>query len=193
MAHSASSTSEPPIVTADRPASRRLKVTLKDLDDRTAKTGPAILALTGGEGTPQYCISVYRATPLERIGMIRQGIRASEAKRLFAALPIGQGAGFRALNLSTATVNKKAKRGDMLSPEESERVVGFARLVGQLEAMIEDSGDPAGFDARAWMARWLTEPLPALGGTRPADLMDTMEGQGIVSNALAMIQSGAYA
>jgi hypothetical protein len=34
--------------------------------------------------------------------------------------------------------------------------------------MIEDSGEPANFDARAWMARWLTEPLPALGGVRPA-------------------------
>jgi putative toxin-antitoxin system antitoxin component (TIGR02293 family) len=125
--------------------------------------------------------------------MIRRGISASEAKRIFADLAIGQGAGFKALNLSTATVNKKARQGDTLSPEESERIVGFARLVGQLEAMIQESGDPAGFNARAWMARWLTEPLPALGGTRPADMMDTMEGQGLVSAALAKIQSGAYA
>ncbi len=137
-------------------------------------------------------IAVYRASPLERIDMIRQGIPASEAKRLFAQLPIGQGAGFKALNLSPATVNKKAKLGQALSPEEGERIVGFAKLVGQLEAMIQDSGDPAGFDARAWMARWLTEPLPAFGGVRPADLVDTMEGQGMVSAALAQIQSGAY-
>ena len=139
------------------------------------------------------CIAVYRASPLERIDMIRHGIPASEAKRLFAELPIGQGAGFKALNLSPATVNRKAKLGQALSPEEGERIVGFAKLVGQLEAMIQDSGDPAGFDARAWMARWLTEPLPAFGGVRPADLVDTMEGQGLVSAALAQIQSGAYA
>jgi uncharacterized protein (DUF2384 family) len=107
--------------------------------------------------------------------------------------PIGQGAGFKALNLSIATVNKKAKQGGTLSPEESERVVGFAKLVGQLEAMIQDAGDPANFDAGAWMARWLTEPLPAFGGLRPADLMDTMEGQGLVAAALGKIQSGAYA
>jgi len=137
--------------------------------------------------------TVYRASPLERIEMIRRGIPASEAKRIFAELSIGQGAGFKALNLSTATVNKKAKFGETLSPEESERVVGFAKLVGQLEVMVQDSGDPAAFDARAWVARWLTEPLPAFGGVRPADLMDTMEGQGLVSAALAQIQSGAYA
>jgi putative toxin-antitoxin system antitoxin component (TIGR02293 family) len=111
---------------------------------------------------------------------------------MFADLPIAQGAAFKALNLSTATVNKKAKHGETLSPEESKRVVGFAKLMGQLEAMIQDSGDPTNFDAGAWMARWLTEPLPAFGGARPADLIDTMKGQGLVSAALAKVQSGAY-
>jgi putative toxin-antitoxin system antitoxin component (TIGR02293 family) len=138
-------------------------------------------------------ISVFRASPLERIDMIRRGIPASEAKRIFVDLPIGQGPGFKALNLSIATVNKKAKHGDTLSPEESERIVGFAKLVGQLEAMVQESGDPTNFDARAWMARWLIEPLPALGGVRPAELVDTMEGQALVSAALSKIQSGAYA
>ncbi|MDR3461221.1 MAG: DUF2384 domain-containing protein [Beijerinckiaceae bacterium] len=124
--------------------------------------------------------------------MIKDGIPATEAKRLFIKLPIGQGFGFKALNLSTATVNKKAKQGDTLSRDESERVIGVAKLVGQLEAMIQESGDLSGFDAGAWMARWLTEPLPAFGGARPADLIDTMEGQNLVSSALAKVQSGAY-
>ena len=137
--------------------------------------------------------AVFHASPLERISLIRRGIPASEAKRIFSDLHITQGAGFTALNLSTATVNKKAKHGENLSPEESERIVGLAKLVGQLEAMLQDSGNPANFDARAWMARWLTEPLPAFGGVRPADLMDTMEGQGLVAAALAKLESGAYA
>ena len=138
-------------------------------------------------------LSVYHASPLERISLIKKGIPASALKHLFADLHIGQGVGFKALNLSTATVNKKAKKGDVLSIAESERVIGFAKLVGQLQAMVQESGDRAGFDARAWMARWLTEPLPAFGGARPADLIDTMEGQGLVSSALAKLQSGAYA
>ncbi len=164
---------------------------------------PAAFAASGDQATALSTIAVYRATPLERIDMIRRGVLASDAKRMLAELAMGQGAVFKALNLPTATVNRKAKDGETLSPEESERIVGFARLVGQLEAMIQDSGHqdlgcqdpghPARFDARAWMARWLTEPLPAFGGTRPADLMDTMEGQGLVSAALARIESGAYA
>ena len=158
---------------------------------RMARRKPAAAVLAGP--TALSYASVYGATPMERIELIRRGIRASEAKRIFADLSIAQGAGFKALNLSTATVNKKAKHGDTLSRDESERVVGFAKLVGQLEAMIQDSGAPKNFDSRAWLARWLTEPLPAFGGLRPADLVDTMEGQSLVSAALARMQSGAYA
>jgi putative toxin-antitoxin system antitoxin component (TIGR02293 family) len=137
-------------------------------------------------------LAVYRASPLERISMIKRGVRASDAKHVIADLSIAQGAALKALNLSQATVNKKAKQGQTLSPDESERVIGLARLVGQLEAIVQESGNAQGFDATAWMSRWLSEPLAALGGVRPIDLMDTMEGQGVVSTALAQIQSGAY-
>ena len=138
-------------------------------------------------------LAVYRASPLERISMIKHGVRATEAKRIIAELAIGQGAGLKALKLSPATVNKKAKQDRTLSPGESERVIGLAKLVGQLEAVIQESGTPEGFDAAAWMSRWLNEPVPALGGARPIDLMDTMEGQALVSTTLAQLQSGAYA
>jgi putative toxin-antitoxin system antitoxin component (TIGR02293 family) len=138
-------------------------------------------------------LAVYRASPLERIGMIKRGVRATEAKRIIADLAIGQGAALKALNLSPATVNKKAKQNQALSPGESERVIGFAKLVGQLEAVVQESGNPEGFDAVAWMSRWLNDPVPALGGARPLDLMDTMEGQALVSTTLAQIESGAYA
>ena len=138
-------------------------------------------------------LAVYRASPLERISMIKHGIPATEAKRMIAELAIGQGAVLKALNPSPATVNKKAKQDQTLSPEASERVIGMAKLVGQLEAVIQESGDPEGFDATAWMSHWLNDPLPALGGARPIDLMDTMEGQALVSTTLAQLQSGAYA
>lgn len=155
-------------------------------------TKSAATAARRRAGSPSY-LDLYRASALERISLIRQGIPAGEAKRLFADLPMAQGAGFKALSLSTATVNRKAAQNERLSPEESERVIGLARLIGQVEAMVAESGTPAGFDARAWIARWLSEPLPALGGLCPGALIDTMEGQGLVSAALAQLTSGAYA
>jgi len=145
------------------------------------------------QGRDASYLEMYHASPLERIALIKRGVPAAEAKQLFTDLNIGQGSGFKALNLPAATVNKRAKAGAVLSREESERVIGLAKLVGQLEAMVDVSGDGRDFDARAWIARWLTEPLAAFGGARPVDLIDTMEGQGLVSSVLAKLQSGAYA
>ena len=108
--------------------------------------------------------------------MIKNGVRATEANRIITELAVGQGAVLRALKLSPATVNKNAKQDRTLSPGESKRVIGFAKLFGQLQALIRESGNPEGFDAAAWMSRWLNDPIAALGGARPIDLIDTMEG-----------------
>lgn len=148
----------------------------------------------GKAGTaPLAYLELYRAEPSDRIRIVKEGISAWVAKRLVMDLYFEQQLLFPALNLSTATVNRKATRNESLASDEGERVVGVAKLVGQLQAIIEESGDPKGFDARAWISNWLREPLPALGGSRPLDMLDTMEGQALVSNALARVQSGAYA
>ena len=92
-----------------------------------------------------------------------------------------------------ATINRRVKRKEQLQPAEGERVLCVARLVAQVQNIVDVSGDPEGFDATGWMSRWLNEPLPALGGVCPVDLLDTMEGQALVSNTLNQMQSGAYA
>ena len=66
-------------------------------------------------------------------------------------------------------------------------------LAAQVQAVVDESGDPEGFDAAKWVRRWLQTPLPALGGKRPAEYMSTSEGRQLVSRLLAMAQSGAYA
>lgn len=167
-------------------AQRARNVELKAMNQSGSRTHPFI------KGALSSYTTAFGATPLERIDMIRRGIPAADAKRLFADL-MGQTAALKALRLPAATVNKKAKQGATLSPEESERVIGFAKLLGQVESMVDESGDPTGFDAAAWLTRWLTDPLPAFGGLRPADFVDTMEGQAMVSAMLARMQSGAYA
>ena len=147
----------------------------------------------GGTARPFRYGEIFRASPADRIRLIKAGVPAAKVKRLIADLNFEQGVLMGALNLKTATVNRKAARDEALSPEESERVIGVAKLVGQLEAMVEESGEPEGFDASRWLSQWLREPLPALGGTAPMRLLDTMEGQALVAQALAQIQSGAYA
>jgi putative toxin-antitoxin system antitoxin component (TIGR02293 family) len=141
-------------------------------------------------------IGLYRTTPLERIGLIRNGVNAADFKTFVGTLDIQQEKVFHMLDIATATVNRKASRNESLSREDSEKVVGMAKLIGQVETMLEESGDRAamqGFDAARWLTHWMEEPIPALGGAAPADYMDTIEGQEMISRLLAMMQTGAYA
>ena len=142
--------------------------------------------------TPEFR-DLYNASPEVRISMIRSGMAATEARRMVQVLGVEQKWFYHALGLKTATVNRKIAHREPLSRDESERLLGVAKLIGQVEAMVAEAGDPEGFDAPAWISRWLRDPLPALGGTAPIDLLDTMEGQAMVAEALARIQSGAYA
>ncbi|MBU8543883.1 MULTISPECIES: antitoxin Xre/MbcA/ParS toxin-binding domain-containing protein [Roseomonadaceae] len=144
-------------------------------------------------GTTRLYGTLYRAPAMERIRLMTDGVRAADAKRWLEIAELGRSSTLKALDLPVATFNRKVKANARLSPAESERVIGFARLVGQVEALLEEAGAPADFDARAWLARWLTEPLPALGQARPIDFMNTMEGQALVSQKLAQIGGGAYA
>ena len=97
------------------------------------------------------------------------------------------------LGLPRATISRKERDAALLSKDESERVLGFETLIGLVASMVQQSGDPTGFDAARWLAGWMTRPLPALGGLTPAGYMDTFVGQKLVAEMLAMTQSGAYA
>lgn len=136
---------------------------------------------------------IYRSDPSERIAVIKHGVEAGDFARIARSMARSKEELSRTLGLSVTTIDRKAKAGEKLSPDQGERVVGIAKLIGQVQTMVEQSGDPIGFDAAQWLACWLDEPLPALGGQRPAEYMDTAEGRELVSSLLAMAQSGAYA
>jgi putative toxin-antitoxin system antitoxin component (TIGR02293 family) len=141
-------------------------------------------------------LELYQSTPVHRIDLIRNGVSAADFKTFVGSLDIQQEKVFTMLDIATATVNRKASRNESLSREDSEKVVGMAKLIGQVEAMLEESGDPElmrGFDAARWLTHWMEEPIPALGGASPAAYMDTIEGQEMISRLLATMQTGAYA
>ena len=88
---------------------------------------------------------------------------------------------------------------EILAPEgdralvAAERTPGFDVLLRQVEEMVQESGDPVGFDAADWLTRWLATPMPGLGGKRPGDYMGTEEGRGTVATLLEMARNGTYA
>ena len=135
----------------------------------------------------------YRLDPQAHIALIRQGVPAATISQLSSRMGMTKEMLLASLGLSRATISRKEKGAAMLSKDESERVLGVEALIGIAQTMVEQSGDPAGFDAARWVASSLTSPLPALGGATPASYLDTFEGQKLVAELLAMSQSGAYA
>ena len=138
-------------------------------------------------------MSIIKIDPQARIALIRQGIPASTVSNLSTRMGISKEILLSSLGLSRATISRKEKDDIALSRDESERVLGIDSLIGMVQNMVEQSGDPTGFDAARWVAGWLVNPLPALAGATPASFMDTFEGQKLVADLLSMSQSGAYA
>ena len=167
------------------PAKKGLKVASGSFTrGKAARRGSAVVF----DGT-----QLYRVDPEARSAVIRQGIPAAMVGRLSTIMGISKELLLGSLGLSRATISRKEKNETALSKDESERVLGVASLIGKVQMMVEESGDPTGFDAAHWVAEWLAKPLPALGGATPASYMDTFEGQKLVSELVSMSQSGAYA
>lgn len=134
---------------------------------------------------------LYRLAPHDRIVALRAGVPARHIDALAARMKISKEKLIDTLRLSRA--DRKPSSEQMLSQDESERVLGMEYLIGQVHTMIEESGDPEGFDAAQWLGQWMFMHVPALGGKTPASFMDSIEGQKLISNLLAMTQSGVYA
>jgi len=161
-------------------------------EERKRATGEVVMRKSAETSVINFA-DVYRLGPTERIEIIKEGVPAGEVVKLAKTIGRPKERLFKVLGLPRATVDRKVRAHQRLSVEQGERVVGFSKLVGQVQVMVEQSGDPSGFDPAKWVADWLDRPLPALGGRCPADYMDTAEGQELVSSLLAKMQSGAYA
>lgn len=137
--------------------------------------------------------SLYAVAPMGRVNLVKQGVPPEALGLLAADMGITREQLYATLGVPRATMERKMRQHRRLNQDESERVVGVARLVGQVDYMVRESGDPEGFNAARWVAAWLERPLPALGDAPPGELMDTAEGREIVSGLVSQMQSGTYA
>ena len=140
-----------------------------------------------------FFVQAYYADPMEVVTTVRGGVPAEQMKYITTRMRWPQEKSITALGLTRATFGRRLTNKEKLSTEESSRVFGLRRLIGQVEAMVRESGNPEGFDAPAWVGNWLERPQPSLGGKTPSSFMDTAEGQQLVMQVLAQAQSGAYA
>lgn len=138
-------------------------------------------------------IRYYQLTGDALITEIKRGVQPRMVNSLADWMAMPKERLYAHLRIARSSISRKAREERSLSIDESARAIGLARLIGQVQSMVEESGNREEFDAAKWTAEWLESPLPALGGRRPAEYMDTDAGQAIVSNLLARTTSGAYA
>lgn len=97
------------------------------------------------------------------------------------------------LGLPRRVIFRKIEESKNLDSGQAERVIGMQRLIGQVQAMIAESGDREEFDAGRWLGKWIDQPLPALGGRRPAEYLGDSAGREWISQLLRQIQAGVFA
>jgi putative toxin-antitoxin system antitoxin component (TIGR02293 family) len=120
--------------------------------------------------------------PSDLIRKIQKGLRFSELETLQNSIdmPFEQLAAKLSISRSTLQRRKAAGR---LSPDESDKVMRFSRL---LEHATNVFGDVE--KARAW----LKHPQYGLGGAVPLDYAETEIGAREVDNLLGRIDYGVY-
>jgi len=120
--------------------------------------------------------------PTELIRQIQKGLRFSELESLQNSidLPFEQLAAKLSISRSTLQRRKAAGR---LSPDESDRVMRYSRLLHQATDFFGDIEK-----ARAW----LKHPQYGLGGAVPLDYATTETGAREVENLLGRMKYGVY-
>lgn len=144
-------------------------------------------------GHADLYLNAYRALPLEWVQVVKSGVEPSLLDQIAGNMKVTQEKLLEILGVPRATFHRFSSKKLRMPLELSSRVYGITRLIGQVQAMVDESGGQEGFDAAQWVAKWLEEPSPALGGRKPSGYMDSAEGQQLVSRLLSQAQSGAYA
>ena len=137
---------------------------------------------------------VNEAAPMAIVRTERAGVHAQLLKDLARDMAIPASRMFAILGIPKATAEKKIAAGELIAGQGGQAAIGLVRLLGQAEAMAAEStaDAAANFAAAKWLGQWIETAQPALGGRKPADLLDTPTGLDMVSRLLGAIQSGAY-
>jgi putative toxin-antitoxin system antitoxin component (TIGR02293 family) len=136
---------------------------------------------------------LYTMNSMDRAHLVKVGAPSRALTVIAKDMNIPRERFVSLIGVKRATANRKLKAHQGLSADESERVVGVAKLIGQVESIVKESGSLTDFKPALWFSEWIVQPAPALGGEKPADLLDTADGREAVSRLLSQMQSGAYA
>ena len=145
-------------------------------------------------GIDDFVENVYGADPIRLIETERKGVAGVFVKDLSRRMEIPAQRMFAMLGVPKATAEKKVAAGELLTGSGGRAALGIAKLLGMAREIVANSTAPEAkdFDVAKWLGQWLEKPQPALGGRKPAELIDTPTGLAVVAKLLGAIESGAY-
>ena len=155
---------------------------------------PPALDYRPADGVDAFVRKVAAATPMQIIETERAGVRGTLIKDLARRMQVPASRFYEVIGVPKATAEQKASSGAMFAGDGGQAALGVVRLLAIVEAIVANSTAEGakGFDAPQWLGRWIERPQPSLGGRKPADLLDTPSGIGVVARLLGAIESGAY-
>jgi putative toxin-antitoxin system antitoxin component (TIGR02293 family) len=121
-------------------------------------------------------------TPHQLVKVVQAGLKFDELEALRAGLGLPLEKLAEKLGIARATLHRR-KIGGRLAPDESDKVIRFARLLRSAEQI---------FGGREGARQWLSFPQYGLGGAVPLDYARTEVGAREVETLLGRIEYGVY-
>jgi putative toxin-antitoxin system antitoxin component (TIGR02293 family) len=161
---------------------------------KAGHVSPNVIRYTPEKGVIFFAKRVARATPMEAVEIERKGVSSRYLKDLAKHLGLAKTRVFGIIAMPRATAAKKAAKGEQVTGHSGQAVLALTKLLALANEIAAESSDPDAkdFDAAKWLGTWIERAQPALGGRKPADLLDTPTGADVVTRLLGSVASGAY-
>ncbi|MDP3883648.1 antitoxin Xre/MbcA/ParS toxin-binding domain-containing protein [Hydrogenophaga sp.] len=121
----------------------------------------------------------------------RKGVSAAILTELARRMELPTSYIAMTLGISKATAHRKIAAGALV---DGRPIVGLVKLLALAQTIVDEStaSEAEHFDTVKWLGQWIVRPQPALGGYKPAELLDSTTSVSIVAKVLGAIRSGAY-
>jgi len=142
----------------------------------------------------EYANAYNELKPMDIVDLERAGVQGKFLKVLSRRMNVRSSRMFEILGVPKATAEKKASTNAVVSGTAGQAAISIVRLLGIASEVLKNSTAEGTekFDTAEWLGKWIERPQPALGGKRPADMLDSPTGVEAVSRLLGSFASGAY-
>jgi hypothetical protein len=94
----------------------------------------------GLKAKPLDFLALHRADPIERIRIVKLGLPATTVETMAKCMDVQKSWLAAQLGIARPTVSRRARDNKPLGAADSEHLLGMARLVGQVQQMVNESG-----------------------------------------------------